>query len=357
MWVRQLSLNYFDIMVLDCLEKIDAERSQSAVFHLLKGKRSSQTIQDAGLFQIAKYFGMVPDCSRSDITASLKKLKQLAFVKAMNETDTYRVTAEGAQELKRALFARPWPAHCHGAYHQQAAKIFWKRFSLLVQVLSNKQHHCQRYTPITKDNQILQWVKSYLRLHPDHNALSASVWGLITDHLNKLSEKQAFIFVYSLTSYERIGYTNRQLADSLLEDERYVYILFWGAVHYFIQSIPHCEHSVLADLLSDTVHESALTQSARKTLHLVQKGFPIERIADIRNLKTATIEDHIVEISLHQPSFFIEQYISKEEQQRIVEFAKNMQTNKMKRIREGLHQQFSYFQIRLALAKTVSQYE
>ncbi|MCY8098546.1 helix-turn-helix domain-containing protein, partial [Bacillus atrophaeus] len=67
--------------------------------------------------------------------------------------------------------------------------------------------------------------------------------------------------------------------------------------------------------------------------------------------------DHIVEISLHQPSFFIEQYISKEEQQRIVEFAKNMQTNKMKRIREGLHQQFSYFQIRLALAKTVSQYE
>ncbi|MCY7945938.1 hypothetical protein MOC03_06265, partial [Bacillus atrophaeus] len=98
-----MSLNYFDIMVLDCLEKIDAERSQSAVFHLLKGKRSSQTIQDAGLFQIAKYFGMVPDCSRSDITASLKKLKQLAFVKAMNETDTYRVTAEGAQELKRAL--------------------------------------------------------------------------------------------------------------------------------------------------------------------------------------------------------------------------------------------------------------
>ncbi len=80
-------------------------------------------------------------------------------------------------------------------------------------------------------------------------------------------------------------------------------VQFWGAVHYVIQSLPQCAYPALRELLSDLQAESALTQSARKTFELLEKGFPIERIAAVRNLKTATIEDHIVEISLHQPAF------------------------------------------------------
>ncbi|MFB8735047.1 helix-turn-helix domain-containing protein [Bacillus sp. SL00103] len=45
-----------------------------------------------------------------------------------------------------------------------------------------------------------------------------------------------------------------------------------------------------------------------------KKGFDIEQIAHIRSLKKATIEDHIVELSIHEPSFSIEPYVSIEEQ-------------------------------------------
>lgn len=41
----------------------------------------------------------------------------------------------------------------------------------------------------------------------------------------------------------------------------------------------------------------------------------------------------------------------------ITAFAKQHQTNKIKRIREGMQMRFSYFQIRLALAKTVNQHD
>lgn len=104
-----MSLNYFDIMVLDCLCKINGERSGSAVFHLFKGKRSSQTIQDAGLFQTAKYFGMAAKCSRSDISASLDKLEKHSYLAPMSESDTYKVTASGAAVLRHALSERPCP--------------------------------------------------------------------------------------------------------------------------------------------------------------------------------------------------------------------------------------------------------
>lgn len=90
--------------------------------------------------------------------------------------------------------------------------------------------------------------------------------------------------------------------------------MFWASVHYFIHSLPECEHSLLKDLLSDVYLENALTESTRKTWQMVKQGIPIQRIAEIRKLKTATIEDHIVEISLHEPAFMIDDYVSAEDQ-------------------------------------------
>ncbi len=355
--MNRLSLNYFDIMVLDCLYKMNGERSGSAVFHLFKGKRSSQTIQDAGLFQTAKYFGIAPQCSRRDISASLTKLEQHSYLESLFETDTYKATASGTAALSRALTERPWPAHCHGAYYQQAARVLWKRLSLLVQVLSHKLQGSRQYIPVTKDYKTLHWVKRFLFRHTDHIEMANSLFAMLEAHLQKLDDKAAQIFVYSLTSHHRIGYTSRQLADALKEDEWYVYIMFWASVHYFIYSLPACEHSLLKDLLSDVHLENALTESTRKTWQMVKQGIPIQRIAEIRKLKTATIEDHIVEISLHEPAFVIDDYVTVEDQIKITEFSKRMQTNKIKQIRDGLEQQFSYFQIRLALTKQVQQYD
>ncbi|UZD72559.1 helix-turn-helix domain-containing protein [Bacillus siamensis] len=352
-----MAINYFDTVVLDCLDKIDGERTPSAVFHLLKGKKSSQTIQDAGLFQIAKYFGMASQCERGDIADSMHKLAGDSYITAGKEEGTCKVTARGVQKLERAFAERPWPKHCHGANYQTPAVTLWKRLSLLIQVLSNKERQCSQYIPVTNDVQALRRVKRFMRKNRDAKELSVQMHDALFQLLQGVSERQALIFVYSLTSFDRIGKTNKQLASQLNEDEWYVSVQFWGAVHYVIQSLPQCAHPALGELLSDLRAESALTQSARKTLELLEKGFPIERIAAVRNLKTATIEDHIVEISLHQPAFFIEQYISEEDQRMITAFAKQHQTNKIKRIREGMQMRFSYFQIRLALAKTVKQHD
>ncbi len=108
----------------------------------------------------------------------------------------------------RAFAERPWPKHCHGANYQTPAVTLWRRLSLLIQVLSNKEHQCSQYIPVTNDVQTLRWVKRFMRKNRDAKELSVQMHETLFHLLQGVSERQALIFVYSLTSFNRIGKTN-----------------------------------------------------------------------------------------------------------------------------------------------------
>ncbi|WFA03517.1 helix-turn-helix domain-containing protein [Bacillus sp. HSf4] len=351
-----MSVHFFDAIVLDILSSMKGERSKSAVFHLLKGKRSSQTIQDAGLFAVSKYFGFCPSLSRDRLNESVQKLNRESLIADKTGTDTYTVTESGADELASCFSINPWPPHFHGAYYHAAAKIMWARMSLLIQVLSNRLHGVRIYLPITKDYQIQNWVKRYLK-NRNSEETAARLHKELEERLQALNHhEQASVFVHSLTSAQKAGFTVKQLAEKMHRDEWYIYALFWDVLHYFIQSAQNGESPALQSLIQDIPLKDTLTQSTRKTLFLVKEGKSIDRIAEIRKLKKATIEDHIVEIAIHDPAFSIESYVSKEEQKIIADYAQTNQTNKIRHIKEGLGGRFSYFKIRLALSKTVSRH-
>lgn len=94
-----MPVHFFDAIVLDILSSMKGERSPSAVYHLLKGKRSSQTIQDAGLFAVSKYFGFCSALSREQVAASVQRLKQESLVREKAESGAYTVTEKGEAEL------------------------------------------------------------------------------------------------------------------------------------------------------------------------------------------------------------------------------------------------------------------
>ncbi|MBG9915515.1 hypothetical protein ABD67_11520 [Bacillus sonorensis] len=351
-----MSVHFFDAVVLDILSAMRGERSPSAVYHLLKGKRSSQTIQDAGLFAVSKYFGFCSSLSRDRLNGSFQKLLRQSFITEKRETGAYVVTESGEKELARCFSLHPWPRHFHGAYYQAAANIMWERMSLLIQVLSNRRCGERVYLPIIKDYQIQHWVRQYLR-NRNADELAARFHAELKEKLSALDhDRQAAVFVHSLTSAAKVGFTCKQLAEKMREDEWYIYALFWDVLHYFIQSVQKGESPLFQALIKDIPFKDGLTQSTRKTLFLIKEGKSIDRIAEIRNLKTATIEDHIVEIAIHDPAFSIEKYVTKEEQKIIADYAKINQTNKIRQIKEGLGGRYSYFKIRLALSKTVTRH-
>ncbi|MCM2984659.1 MULTISPECIES: helix-turn-helix domain-containing protein [Bacillus] len=346
-----MTLHYLDVMLMDSVHKLNGERSISAVYHLFKGKKSSQTIQDASLFQLSKYFGCYPGFTRDQLNRSAIKLDEKHYIVKTGETFT--VTNAGQRMLNQYFSEKPMPAYFHGAKYHDKAKVLWMRLSLLVQVLSHHLAGSHQYVPIQRDVSVQSWTKSFLKQHHEKNKLSEELHHELDKLLSRISDQEALIFVYSLTSNERIGRTYQQMAEWLKEDVWYVYLLFWNVLHYFIHAAQKGEAQVMQQLVGDLEFKRVLTTSTHKTLELVQKGYDIDQIAHIRSLKKATIEDHIVELSIHEPSFSIEPYVSEEEQRAIHAVARELQTNKMKLIKEKLEHPFTYFQIRLALTRMV----
>ncbi|WLP58079.1 helix-turn-helix domain-containing protein [Bacillus pumilus] len=346
-----MTLHYLDVMLMDSVNKLNGERSISAVYHLFKGKKSSQTIQDASLFELSRYFGCYPGFTRDQLNRSALKLEEKHYIRKTDET--LSITEAGKQMLHQHFSEKPMPAYFHGAKYHDKAKMLWMRLSLLVQVLSHHMAGSHQYVPIQRDVSVQSWTKSFLKQHQQKSKLSEELHHEMEHLLINLSDQEALIFVYSLTSNERIGRTYQQMAEWMKEDVWYVYMLFWNVLHYFIQSAQKGEAPILQQLVGDLEFKRVLTTSTHKTLELVQKGFDIEQIAHIRSLKKATIEDHIVELSIHEPSFSIDPYVSIKEQREILAVARELQTNKMKLIKEKLEHPFTYFQIRLALTRMV----
>ncbi|KMY22069.1 helix-turn-helix domain-containing protein [Bacillus pumilus] len=346
-----MTLHYLDVMLMDSVYKLNGERSISAVYHLFKGKKSSQTIQDASLFELSRYFGCYPGFTRDQLNRSALKLEEKHYIRKTDET--LSITGAGQQMLHQHFSEKPMPAYFHGAKYHDKAKMLWMRLSLLVQVLSHHMAGSHQYVPIQRDVSVQSWTKSFLKQHQQKSKLSEELHHELEKLLMNLSDQEALIFVYSLTSHERIGRTYQQMAEWMKEDVWYVYLLFWNVLHYFIQSAQKGEAPTLQKLVGDLEFKRVLTTSTHKTLELVQKGFDIEQIAHIRSLKKATIEDHIVELSIHEPSFSIDPYVSIKEQREILAVARELQTNKMKLIKEKLEHPFTYFQIRLALTRMV----
>ncbi|EDW21144.1 recombinase RecQ [Bacillus pumilus] len=346
-----MTLHYLDVMLMDSVYKLNGERSISAVYHLFKGKKSSQTIQDASLFELSRYFGCYPGFTRDQLNRSALKLEEKHYIRKTDET--LSITEAGQQMLHQHFSEKPMPAYFHGAKYHDKAKMLWMRLSLLVQVLSHHMAGSHQYVPIQRDVSVQSWTKSFLKQHQQKSKLSEELHHELEKLLMNLSDQEALIFVYSLTSHERIGRTYQQMAEWMKEDVWYVYLLFWNVLHYFIQSAQKGEAPTLQKLVGDLEFKRVLTTSTHKTLELVQKGFDIEQIAHIRSLKKATIEDHIVELSIHEPSFSIDPYVSIKEQREILAVARELQTNKMKLIKEKLEHPFTYFQIRLALTRMV----
>ncbi|MFX0570447.1 helix-turn-helix domain-containing protein [Bacillus sp. FSL K6-4563] len=346
-----MTLHYLDVMLMDSVYKLNGERSISAVYHLFKGKKSSQTIQDASLFELSRYFGCYPGFTRDQLNRSALKLEEKHYIRKTDET--LSITEAGQQLLHQYFSEKPMPAYFHGAKYHDKAKMLWMRLSLLVQVLSHHMAGSHQYVPIQRDVSVQSWTKSFLKQHQQKSKLSEELHHELEKLLMNLSDQEALIFVYSLTSHERIGRTYQQMAEWMKEDVWYVYLLFWNVLHYFIQSAQKGEAPTLQKLVGDLEFKRVLTTSTHKTLELVQKGFDIEQIAHIRSLKKATIEDHIVELSIHEPSFSIDPYVSIKEQREILAVARELQTNKMKLIKEKLEHPFTYFQIRLALTRMV----
>ncbi|MET3696151.1 uncharacterized protein YpbB [Bacillus oleivorans] len=344
---------YFKGLLLYCLNNIQGERSSYAVYHILKGKKSSQTIQDCRLFQLESLFNCYRSLKRGELDNRIEQLIESNEIEPVQiDKNHFVLTPYGRDSLERWETSQGLPPHLNGASYSQYEEIFWKRLSLGFQVLSNSAHECRQYIPITRDEQILFWVKKWLNHHTSSSSTINQFYQELYELLNQLDDLQASIFVHKLTGYKKIGKTIDQLSEILNIDSIYGHLSFVSTLHYLIGNIikKKQKYPILFSFISDLAEGPSFTVSTSKTYLLLQKGYSIEEIALVRQLKQNTIEDHIVEIALLDKNFSISSFISPELEEKINRTALQLDTKKLKLLKDK-HPEASYFQIRLVLAR------
>jgi len=72
---------YIECIILDGLNKLNMNRSIFGIYHILFGKKSVQSVQDASLFQLETYYGIYPTLSREHYVRIISKMKEDGLIK------------------------------------------------------------------------------------------------------------------------------------------------------------------------------------------------------------------------------------------------------------------------------------
>lgn len=342
-------MQQIESIILHCIKQLNRERTIYAVYHLLNGKKSSQTIQDAHLFSLKKFFGIYERLTRETFDEILHSMTEKKWLKNNGE-QRYNLTTSGIILLED----KQLPKYINGWSYHQITSLFWERLSLLIQVVSNLAFGEARYIPIQKNQEVHIWLKTILKdITIPRKELGNIVYAELNECFNTVKEINPALVVFRFTGFQQIGLTPDQVAKQLNMDVHDYQIGFINTLHYLIQKVKdeNTQFKLLRYLLHDLMQDDELTLSSRKTQKLLTKGYTLDMIANVRRLKLSTIEDHLVELALNVENFSIDTYVDSELQTRILEVSRQKSTKQLKLIREKLGEAATYFQIRLVLAK------
>lgn len=339
----------FQQILIQIFHHFNQERTISAPFHLLRGKRSGQTVQDVGIYHLHNYFGILPKLSRKKYDNELAALIEEHFL-IVKENGFYEITHKSKEQLK-SIQNLPFDGwHFRGNEH-----LFFARLSLIIQTLSHQVAGQMSFIPIQKDEQIQQWVRHFLKanLYQD-GQLQERLLNEIYKSLEQtiMEEKAKDVLILRLSGYETAGFTWQQISFQKNINEMDLQLIYIASLHNWINEIflHNAQYPLLSQMVDNIRIKNPLSGSAFQSAELFNNGHSMEQISRIRRLKMSTIEDHIVELAMNEPHFKVEQFVSEEDIQNVLTAVEDYNTRKLKVLHEVVPH-LSYFQIRLVLAR------
>jgi uncharacterized protein YpbB len=344
-----------ELLLLHMARKMNGQRSLAGSYHILTGKKSGQAIQDAALFGFNHWFGLFPEWKRSSFDKIVSDLFLSGKIKSQGDTYIIQPLAEKrlSTELNQYLFLKRAHLLRNKAISTMEVQEFWKRFQLLSQVISHYLQKDSHYNPIVSDIETQNWVREFwLTLVSKESFIQK----FKTDVCSALSHIQDDLLIHlildSLSGHRLTGRTFDQLSQTYKIPTAILRLYFTQGIGLLYISFKENQFYSLNSIFDKMNHTTFhLTYSTQVTYNLIVRGNSLDEISKLRKLKRNTIEDHVIEMSIHLPTFDISQFISEEKIDRVVQVSQTLGTKKIGRIKESLPEEFSFFDIRLALIK------
>jgi uncharacterized protein YpbB len=337
----------FQQIILHMVDRLKEERTISAPFHLIRGKRSGQTIQDVKSYHFTKFFALFPRLTKQSYDQIIQQMIHSGWLQ-VNDMSVPQITEIGKNILKQMP-----DLHLNGWLYRGNERIFFQRLSLVTQTLSHVKAKDLSFVPLQKDEKIQKWVRQFL------HDVSYKKEGFIERYYQELvcafqspnlTDLHLTILSHRLSGYQVSGVTWQQLSHVLGIDQMELEIIFQESLHIILDEISINNKLVLLPVMSEGIKTTTpLTDSAKKTADFYKQGYSFEQITSMRQLKTSTIEDHFVEMAMNDPLFSIRMFFPDEDIQLTIQQIKNHQTKKLRTLKE-VFPAYSYFQLRLLLA-------
>ncbi|RDW22022.1 helix-turn-helix domain-containing protein [Oceanobacillus chungangensis] len=344
----------FHCILLECCNQIQTERTASSIYHLLRGRRSIQTVQDAHLFKLERYFGIYKNLLRNHFNHTMELLQFEGLLKRVNSSQMVYETTPATADWFTDIYKTPFPFESFAglAYHE-IMDPFFDRLLLLIQTLTNSKMDYFSFIPVIDNPVIETWVKVFYRKVKNHEEKYLKIiYQELRNILQYVSSDEAGLFIDRLTGYKNYGMSINQLSSKYNLSVDDVQLIIVNIIHRLL-SVLHNEknnYPFLAYIINDISNATLLSNSAFQTSHLLGQGYSIEKIASIRNLKINTIHDHLIEIAFYETDFPLYHYVTKEEHQDILNAIQKTNSSKLRDIKQQVNNDISYFQIRLILA-------
>ncbi|WP_289890460.1 helix-turn-helix domain-containing protein [Virgibacillus pantothenticus] len=338
-------------VILSCIHGLQGERSISATYHVISGRKSIQTVQDIHMYDLKQFYSIYPKLSKSYFHKVSNALKKDQLIQAANSNEeSYLITPDGMKWLDDYKTEFPL-SYFFGLQYGYSSIVFWERLKLLIQTVTNVHMNQFQFIPVVENQAIEKWVKkAYQRIKMDTSAFLIQLHTELQRLLQTFPALMAEIFVDRLTSYDNYGKSIHQLANSYFLTMIDVELTITACLHRMIDIINQNKHAypVLNGIIpeAETPH---VTASALTTYYLLRDGLTVEAIADYRKLRMNTIYDHLVEIALYDSQFPIDAYVPRSDQKIIIRAFNEVNTYKLKLIKEKVPEHISYFHIRLVL--------
>ena len=333
----------FEDILIIILKAVDGERTISSPYHLLKGKKSGQTLQDIGYYKLYPFFGLLPRLEKKEYDKAVQNLFDKGLI--VIDGQVVRVT-----EIAGSY--NPGPSLLNGWKFRGNEQLFLARLSLVVQTLSHIHQNSRIFDPVVISDDTQSWVKSYLqridfRSTESCRRIRNEIAGSLS--LVKVADQSKMVVMQRLSGYKLGGLTWEQISNADGHGIIDVQLQAIETLHGWMEAIEAGSFPLLNGLLDGVIQQSSLTETAKRTESYFKNGRTLEEIAALRGLKTSTIEDHFVELAMDNPSFDILAFMEQSRFTKIITISEEQKTKRLRDIKEKVPEA-TYFQIRLALA-------
>lgn len=327
-----------DGVLLLAIKRLNGERSERSLFHVLNGKRSATTLQDAFFYELEPVFGQFPQTTYS-YESLLKGFEKRGWL----DRKQFKLTEAGnllsSPETVEDLFNRL------GGERRDYNTTTWKRLSLFVQTFMSREHE-RTFYPVQADRPAEQWVKQLLQIDRDWKVLMQTFHHEIEAALDIIGDPYATAVVYRFTGAFETGLTYEQIASLLNVDAETARLYFLAGWNELLTVLP--KEAKLRGFTYGLSTER-MTYSARESYDLFLKGYSFQQVQSSRRLRTSTIEDHVVEMAMYLDVFPLDQFVPSDDIVTI-EKLRDPESWALKPIFEKMGN-VSYFQIRLVFAR------